>query len=98
MKAVVFSVAALKDLNDIFEFQVALNPRFAVDLTDRLRAAARSLSINPDRGAAARTSRRQVRRLVAAGYVIVYSSEDVVRVLRIVHGSRNIAAILADLP
>jgi plasmid stabilization system protein ParE len=72
-------------------------PRFAIDLNDKLRAASRSLSENPLRGVALFTPKRQIRRLVEGGHVILYAADNEIMILRILHGSRDVAAIVADM-
>lgn len=59
--------------------------------------AARSLSETPLRGVALQTRRREIRRLIESGHVILYACETHIVILRVLHGSRDIAAIVADL-
>ena len=97
MTRVVFSSRARRDLLEILQFNASRNPRFAIDLNDKLRAASRSLSESPLRGVALFTRKRQIRRLVESGHVILYAADNEIMILRILHGSRDVAAIVADM-
>lgn len=93
-----FSVAALDDLDDIYDFHFARNPRYAEKLSTRLRDAARSLSDFPERGASIPDATSPLRWVLESGHAILYeTSESGVTIARILHGSRDIAAIVADM-
>ncbi|WP_020178969.1 type II toxin-antitoxin system RelE/ParE family toxin [Methylopila sp. M107] len=93
--AVVFSQRSRWDLLEILEFHTARNPRYAKELTDRLIDVALSLGEHPQRGSQSR--HREHRRVFESGHAIVYDENggDFV-VLRILHGARDIEALLSD--
>jgi plasmid stabilization system protein ParE len=86
------------DLKDIILWIAGDNPRRAESFGDELWAKCRSLASRPHRfPVALRAGGFEVRKLVHRGYLIFYLVlDDRVEVVRIVHGSRDWAALLSS--
>lgn len=79
---------ALSDLEEIFAYIAADNPKAAARLVARIEAAARAITETPRMGEATRNPR--FRRLVIGNYLLVYEiapDEIVIHYLR--HGARR---------
>lgn len=98
--AVIFSERSRSDITEILEFHIFRDPRYAKGLTDRLIDTTLSLNRFPERGSLSHTeSDRAFRRIFESGHAIIYSMTggDVI-IVRILHGARDIDAILAEEP
>ena len=95
----VFSRRARRELDVLFdELLTRVTPPTALRLIDRIEARCASLDQFPERGVAySHADLRHLRRLVEAPYVIVYEIDGtVVRIVRVLHGSRRIETALLD--
>ncbi len=88
---------AADDLLQIALFIAADDPDRALSFTSELEASCFALEDFPKRGSVLKESNGyEVRRLVHGSYVILYQIEEAsISVLRILHGSQNIASILS---
>jgi toxin ParE1/3/4 len=85
-----WSLFALADRNEIFDYIEADSPRAAVTMDDRISACVALLIQFPERGRPGRIE--GTRELIASRtpYLAAYRiSGDTVRILRILHGSRQ---------
>lgn len=91
------SARANLDLAEIGDYVATDSPQRAVNLVGDLEAACHSLSDFPRRGARMRRRGKDVRRLTHGAYLIVYVVEaGQIQIARILHGSRDLTAILGD--
>lgn len=90
MRTVDWSIGAQQDLDDIIDYVGADNPYVARRIRDRLKAAVDSLAFMPAArpGRIADTFEKPVTGLP---YVIAFAlpDRDTLRILRIIHASRN---------
>jgi plasmid stabilization system protein ParE len=93
--AVVFSQRSRWDLTEILEFHAIRNSRYARELTNRRIDVLFSLGDMSQRGSLSRASEH--RRVFESGHAIVYdmTGDDVV-ILRVLHGARDIDALLSE--
>lgn len=99
-RKIAFSPAAMRDLLEIEAYLAReAGPRVAQAQSDRILEKAEALADLPTLGAQ-RDDLGEGRRLaVAAPYVILYrETAGQVRVLRIVHGVRDLPTLLRDAP
>jgi plasmid stabilization system protein ParE len=91
-----FTDTANMDLEAIGDWIAQEDPQRAVTFVRELRKAAGALARYPRRYPALAGSRFQVRKKVHREYLIFYRVDEAeVRILRVVHGSRDWAAILS---
>lgn len=91
-----FSPAAVDDIEEITRGLADMNPRAARCLRERFVRVAASLQSHPNRGARL-SFRTETRRLVVGKYLMLYGvGTDIVSVLRVLHGSRDIGALLGE--
>ncbi|WP_298331765.1 type II toxin-antitoxin system RelE/ParE family toxin [Asticcacaulis sp.] len=87
---VILSPRALSDLMDIAGYIAADNPRRAVSFTDEIEVRCRKLGDMPSAGLLF-DEEAGVRRVTHARYNIYYRiNTDHVRILRILHGARQV--------
>jgi toxin ParE1/3/4 len=85
---VIWSLAALDDLEEIWTYIGQENPVAAKRIADRIVAKASSLEIFPERGRAG--LKEGTRELVVSTHIIVHRIEgDAVRILRVLHHARD---------
>ncbi|PDS65314.1 plasmid stabilization protein [Rhizobium anhuiense] len=95
--AVSFSPAAAQDLEDIGDYIHAENPTAAYRFVTALRARCNRLADAPRGGASRSELWAGLRSVPFRRYVVFYTvSGDDVRVERILHGSRDIAAVFSE--
>lgn len=88
---------ALADLKEIGQWIALANPRRARSFVKELRGASTSLGRHPQRFPVALSAGSSIRKRSYHGYLIFYRIEaEAVQVLRIVHGSRDWAALLGE--
>ncbi len=93
------SPAAEEDLVEIAEFIARDNPARALTFVDERKQACGRLIDHPRSGVERSDLRRGLRSRPYGSYVIFYTPhETVVRVERILHGSRDIGAVLSPAP
>lgn len=84
-----WSVLALTDREEIFDFLEADNPRAAIALDERIQEQVEQLLSFPQSGRAGRVE--GTRELIIAGtpYIAAYRiGTDYIRILRVIHGAR----------
>ena len=93
---IIFSDPARVDLEDIGDRIAADNPFRAISFVAELVDRANALSIYPNRfPEVSQVEGRAVRKLTHGNYLIFYTaSADRIEIQRIVHGSRDWAAII----
>ena len=97
MKPVFIRPSADSDLDDIFSWIARDDPIAAERLIGRIIDAAIGLGPFPEKGRRRPELGEDVRSIVIGKYVILYQSEPAsVNVVRIVHGAREIGALLAS--
>ena len=88
---------ARRDLLEIWEHIADDNPSSADRLLDMLDARINRLAEHPFLGPARPDIRRDLRYLVCDNYLVLYRVlDDVVEVVRVLHGARNLTAIFKD--
>ena len=95
-----WSLGAQQDLIEIGEFVAKDSMLYAVNLIDRLVAAAERLQSAPLLGRVVPEYRREgLREVIVQNYRLVYLvRSDEVTVARIVHGARDFNAVLGPQP
>jgi plasmid stabilization system protein ParE len=96
-----WSAAAIDDLGRIIDHIAADSPASALGALDRIEGQAASLEVHPDRGRIVPELRRwgitTYRELVAQPWRLLYRrTGDVVLVLAVIDGRRNVEDILLD--
>lgn len=93
---VVLTAQAVGDLEDIGEWLLQHNPKYAILTVRSLRQRCESLADTPFRGTPI-AGKRITRRAVFGPYLVVYDVEGRrVTVLRVLHGSRDVKRLLGD--
>ena len=88
-----FSYQAEQDLNDIYDYVARSSAANAARLVQRLQQACRLLAQFPGMGAARDDLRTGMRAFTEGSYVIFYEdTDDGIRILRVLQGSRNITS------
>ena len=100
MAEVRWSLTASQDLQELEDFIARDSVLHAVNFTDRVVEAAEKLQSVPQQGRVVpEYGRPDLRELVFRGYRIVYLlKEDVVTILRVVHGARDLADLVRKEP
>ncbi|MGH7171444.1 MAG: type II toxin-antitoxin system RelE/ParE family toxin [Gemmataceae bacterium] len=94
-----FSYHAEQDLNDIYDYVARFSPTNAARLVQRLQQVCRLLTQFPHLGTARDDLRSGMLAFVEGNYVIFYeATDDGIRILRVLHGSRNILASHFQFP
>ena len=94
-----YSGSAKADLRNLLDHISNENPSAASKLNKAIRKAAASLSQNARRGRLVNFPFGQLRRIIVPPYLIFYEVErSTVTIVRIVHGARDIPAVLASDP
>ena len=95
---VLTSPAAEQDIDEIVGYLLLDDPNAALSFLDELDDARRQLSDFPESGSMTRTKRlagKGYRFVVVLGYLALYTFQDgTVRIMRIIHASRNYGAML----
>ena len=88
-----FSIQAEQDLNDIYDYVAQSSTTNATRLVQRLQQACRLLAQFPGMGTARDDLRTGMRAFTEGNHVIFYEgTNDGIRVLRILYGSRNFSS------
>ena len=82
---VFWTVRALLDIEEIYEYVAADKPEAARRLAERLMLAGDELATHPYLGREART----LRELIVGNYLLVYRVSDEIAILTVVHGARK---------
>lgn len=94
-----FTPAAEADLESIGDRVAERSPLRAVSFVREVRERAEKTALFPRSGAPRPQWGTDVRMIVHGKYLVVYRSRDeVVQILRIVHGARDLDALFADEP
>ena len=94
---VVFSLAFSKDLNEISDYIALDNPHRAVSFTEEIRQRCLTLRGMPESGTARPEFGLNMRSIPFGRYIIFYAIySDRIRVVRVVHGARNLNAIFGE--
>jgi len=97
MQDVTISKQARQDLIAIWEYIADDNPSSADRMLDMLDARINRLAEHPLLGSARPDIARNLRYLVCDNYLVLYRVlADAVEVVRVLHGARNLTAILKD--
>ena len=92
MTPVVISPAARADLMGIADYIAESSPQTALDFVDKLEARCLTIGKLPQGYRLRPELAQDMRSVVFAKYLIFYrAAEDVVRIERILHGSRNLS-------
>ncbi len=95
---VVFSLVAYRDLEEILDYILIDDPKAAVDMIDNIERSTKRLEGFPELGFTPKDQRLErsgYRVLVVDEYLVFYVIDgDLVRIRRVIHGSRNYAQIL----
>lgn len=90
-----FSPESRKDLLEIALYIAQENPNAAFSFVDELEASCKKLEDFPHIGAERPELGKNIRALVHESYLIFYeASETCARIERILHGSRDLSAVL----
>ena len=100
MADVRWSLSAADDLESIENYVARDSVAHAIRFVDRLIESAETLADAPRRGRVVPEYRREeLRELICRGYRVVYRlQDDVVTVLRVVHGARDLVALFRGEP
>lgn len=92
-KSIIFSAIAEADLDEIISYIAKDDVELAFRVADQIRLRCRRLSEYPESGDPVQElSDRGIRRLFYGNYVVYFRTvDDVVRILRVVHGARDIS-------
>lgn len=101
MRPAVLAPAARRDLADAIDWIAKDNPAAARALRDAVIAAASRIGEHPEIGSVRpHLAAERIRFLVLRGfpYILVYAADKVPqRILRVLHGARDLPAVLRDL-
>ena len=93
----VFAESAARDLEDIIDYIALDNPPAAQGVYRAIAAAAERLSDLPELGRAGRLPGTRELTVAALPYMIIYEvGAEVVTVLAVFHGARDLAQALAE--
>lgn len=91
MTAVIITVAAERDLEEIADFISRDNPRRAIAFITELRDRCHKIAAFPDAAPLRAELGEGVRAVTYRGYLLIYwTSPELVFVMRVVHGARNL--------
>jgi toxin ParE1/3/4 len=94
-----FTRASESDLEEIGDRIAELSPRRAVTFVRELRRRSEQIALFPKAGAPRPQWGADIRIAVHGKYVIVHRSRDeMVQILRIVHGARDLDALFTEEP
>ncbi len=97
MKSVEFSPKVISDLEKIGDYIAEDNPRRAVSFIQELREVGQKLEDYPEAYPRFQALGDKARFLPHGNYVILYNVlSDRVRIERILHGARDILAVISD--
>ncbi len=98
MKPVVFRPQAVRDLEAIADYIAADNPTRAQSFVQELRERCRLLGDFPESARSFPELGKDARILPYRNYVIIYRNlRDQVLISRVIHGARDILAVLSDI-
>lgn len=98
MPAITLTVAARQDLLSIWEYIADDNPTAADRVLDTLDKKMALLAEHPFLGPARPDIAPDLRYLVSDNFVVLYRVlPDVVEIVRVLHGARNLTAIFTDI-
>jgi toxin ParE1/3/4 len=93
--AVIITVAAERDLEEIADFISRDNPRRAIAFITELRDRCHKIATFPEAAPLRPDLGENVRVVTCRGYLLIYwTRPELVFVLRIVHGARNLPDLL----
>lgn len=97
-KSIIFSAIAEADLDEIISYIAKDDVDAAFRVADQIRLRCRRLSKYPESGDLVKElGNRGIRRLFYGNYVVYFRSvDDVIRILRVVHGARDISQLSFD--
>ena len=96
-RSVELTAAALADLDSLFDYIAAGNPRAAATILRALNASMNRLIEQPRLGRSYRHRNRRLRVLVQDRYLIFYRERpDVIEVVRVLDGRRHVPDLLDD--
>lgn len=100
MAQIRWSLTASEDLQELEDFIARDSVLHAIQFVDRIVEAAETLDTAPQRGRVIpEFEREDIRELLFRAYRIVYMvDDDVVTVLRIVHGARDLTDLIRREP
>ena len=91
--------SAIEDLGEIRDYIARANPIAAKRFVERLRARCRVLSKQPHIGRERSDIRRGLRSLPIQNYIVFYRVvDDTVEIVSVVHGSRDVDALMGEEP
>jgi toxin ParE1/3/4 len=93
---VILSPAAARDIEEIGDYIHAENPAAADRFVAALQARCTRIADAPRGGTPRPALWPGLRSVAFRRYVIFYTVDDEVRIERVIHGARDIAAIFAD--
>ncbi len=97
MLAIVLTPSASGDLAEIWEFIAADNPPQADAFIDLIDAKFQNLPRHPDAGRRCDELLGGLRSLPVGRYLISYlQADDCLRIVRVLHGARDVEAVVAD--
>ena len=84
-----WSILAIADRDEIFDYIEADNPRVAVTIDERIQEQLEQLILFPQSGRIGRVDGTRELVIVGTPYIAAYRIDtDTIRVLRIIHGAR----------
>ena len=93
------SAAAKTDLRDIWRYVARDNPAAADRLLDAIYSRCRLLTTQPLLGEAAGDLQPGLRRTIVGSYLVFYEVlPGCIRVVRVIHGARNVRGLFPDQP
>lgn len=94
-----FSHQAEQDLNDLYDYIARSNAASAARLVQGLQQACRQLTQFPGLGTTRDDLRPGMREFAVGNYVLFYEAvDDGIRILRILHGTRNLSSAHFNIP
>jgi len=85
-----WSVTAFTDRESIFDYIVSESPRAAIAIDERIQRAAERLTDFPMSGRPGRIEGTRELVVVSTPYIVAYRlSEDVISILRVLHGAQR---------
>lgn len=97
MTQYIISPDAARDLDEISTYYAVHNIEVGEKLLDEFEARCKYLVSFPNIGKSYRSIRSDLRGISCSGYIIFYRvSENIIEILRVVSGSRDLESLFAD--